>query len=622
MTEHELICGLEIHQQLDTKKLFCDCQTLLVEAEGDTIHRRLRPTQSELGEVDRAALAQAEKRMRFRYQAPHSSSCLVDADEEPPHAANAEALDIVLTFAAMLNARAVDEVHFMRKLVIDGSNTTGFQRTAMVAMDGYLEVSGRKISVPTFCLEEDAARKIDTKAGEITYRLDRLGIPLIEVATGPELHTPEEVKEAAQKLGSMMRATRKVKRGIGTIREDVNISIPGGARIEIKGVQELRLLPLYVEKEMERQRSLLKIKEVLKERGVVARTPEIKDYTDLFDACPSKVISGAIKKGGKVLGAPLFGFSGVMRSPDAKLRLGAEMAQYARTKGVAGIFHSDELPNYGIDQSYVDQVRVIMSLGPEDAFVLCADDAKKAESALNAAVVRAYGALQGVPEETRDPQPDGSSTYSRPLPGAARMYPETDVPPITIGEDRLRRIAGNLPELPEARTSRIASVYSIHEQQARQLVRDGWDELFEEVAKSKELAGITAKTLLSTLPELERQSVDISKLDEAALREVFSALGEGKFAKEAVPDVLGQVAKGKKVSEAVKELGIEVMSADEASAAVARIIKEREAFVKEKGVGAVGPLMGVVMAELKGKVDGKKASELLKKEIEKLLADH
>jgi len=620
MAEHELTCGLEIHQQLDTKKLFCDCQTLLVEAEGDSLLRRLRPTQSELGEVDRAALAQAERRMRFRYQAPHGSSCLVDADEEPPHAANAEALDIVLTVAAMLGARPVDEVHFMRKLVIDGSNTTGFQRTAMVAMDGGLEVNGRKVSVPTFCLEEDAARKVETKAGEVTYRLDRLGIPLIEVATGPELHTPEEVKEAAQRLGSMMRATRKVKRGIGTIREDVNISIPGGARVEIKGVQELRLLPLYVEKEMERQRSLLKIRDLLIERGVVRSPAEIKDHTGLFAACPSKVISGAIKKGGKVLGAPLPGFVGAMRSADAKLRLGAEMAQYARTKGVAGIFHSDELPNYGIDQGYVDQVRAAMGLGPDDAFVLCADDGRKAEAALRAAVDRAYMALDGVPEETRDPLPDGSSSYSRPLPGAARMYPETDVPPITLAPERLSRIAANLPELPEVRTARIASAYGIHEQQARQLVRDGWDDLFEEVARTRELAGVAAKTLLSTLPELERQGVDAAKLDEAALREVLSALAEGRFAKEAVPDVLGQVAKGKKVAEAVKELGISVMSADEASAVVARIIREREAFVREKGLNAVGPLMGVVMAELKGKLDGKAASELLRKEIERLLA--
>jgi glutamyl-tRNA(Gln) amidotransferase subunit E len=620
MSEHELTCGLEIHQQLDTKKLFCDCQTSLVEEEGAKFQRRLRPTTSELGEIDRAALVQAEKKMRFRYQAPPSASCLVDADEEPPHCANDEALDIVLTFAAMLRARSVDEVHFMRKIVIDGSNTTGFQRTAMIATDGVLEVNGRAISVPTFCLEEDAARKVDTKAGEITYRLDRLGIPLIEVATGPELHTPEEVKEAAQRLGSMMRATRKVKRGIGTIREDVNISIPGGSRIEIKGVQELRLLPVYVEKEVERQRSLLRIRDVLKERNVARSETAIQDLTETFIKCPSKVIMGALKKGGKVLGVPLPGFAGVLRSPDNKLRLGAEMAQYARTKGVAGIFHSDELPNYGIDQSYVDEVCRTFNLGTQDSFVLCADEVNRAEAALNAALARAYEALVGVPEETRDPLPDGTSTYSRPLPGAARMYPETDVPPITLEKDRLDRIASNLPEMPEVRTARIASTYGIHEQQAKQLVRDGWDDLFEEVASNKELAGIAARTLLSTLPELERQGVDVSKLDEAALREVFTSLSKGGFAKEAVPDVLSLVAKGNSVPQAIKELGITVISTDEAAEVVARIVHEREGFVREKGAGAVGPLMGVVMGELKGKLDGKAASDLIKKEIEKLLS--
>ncbi len=620
MSEHELTCGLEIHQQLDTKKLFCDCQTSLVEEEGVTFQRRLRPTTSELGEIDRAALVQAEKKMRFRYQAPPSASCLVDADEEPPHCANNEALDIVLTFAAMLKARPVDEVHFMRKIVIDGSNTTGFQRTAMIATDGILEVNGRVISVPTFCLEEDAARKVDTKAGEIIYRLDRLGIPLIEVATGPELHTPEEVKEAAQRLGSMMRATRKVKRGIGTIREDVNISIPGGSRIEIKGVQELRLLPIYVEKEVERQRSLLRIRDILKERNVSMRETEVRDLTETFSKCPSKVMMGALKKGGRVLGAPLPGFAGVLRSPDTKLRLGAEMAQYARTKGVAGIFHSDELPNYGIEQGYVDEVRKLFALGPQDAFVLCADIVEKAEAALRAAVSRAYQALMGVPEETRDPLPDGSSAYSRPLPGAARMYPETDVPPITLERERLERIASNLPEMPEVRTARIASTYGVHEQQARQLVRDGWDELFEEVATSKELAAAAARTLLSTLPELERQGVDISKVDETALREVFAALSKGEFAKEAVPDVLSLMAKGRSVPQAIKELGISVMSTDEAAMVVARIVHERETFVREKGAGAVGPLMGVVMGELKGKLDGKAASDLIRKEIEKLLS--
>lgn len=616
---HEVTVGLEIHQQLDTRKLFCDCPSCLVEEEGASFQRRLRPTQSEMGEIDRAALAQAERKMRFRYQAPPSASCLVDADEEPPHAANAEAVELALTVAALVEASPVDEIHFMRKLVIDGSNTTGFQRTAMVAMDGFLEVNGRRISIASLCLEEDAARKVETNGSEITYRLDRLGIPLIEIATGPDMHSPDEVKEVAQRLGSIMRATRKVKRGIGTIREDINISIPGGARVEIKGVQELRMLPIYVEKEMERQRSLLSIRDILQERGVGPAAVESIDITSTFDGCTSKVISGALKSGGKVLASKLPGFAGVLRSADGRLRLGAEMAQRARTRGVKGIFHSDELPAYGIGQEYVDAVRQALGSAPGDAFVLCAADEAKARNALEAAVERANEALVGVPEETRDPQPDGSSTYSRPLPGAARMYPETDVPPIAVPAERMDRIRANLPELPEARTKRIAADYGIHEQQARQLVREGWDDVFEEIAADREMAALAARTLTSTLSELERD-VDISRLDEAAFKAAFAGVSAGKFAKEAMPDVLRKMAEGKGVDDAVKELGLSAMSVDEAREIVAKVVREREAFVREKGMGAVGPLMGPVMAELRGRLDGKAANELLREELKKLLS--
>ncbi len=616
---HEVTVGLEIHQQLDTRKLFCDCPSCVVEVEGASFQRRLRPTQSEMGEIDRAALAQAERKMRFRYQAPPSASCLVDADEEPPHAANAEAVELALTVAALVEASPVDEIHFMRKLVIDGSNTTGFQRTAMVAMDGFLEVNGRRISIASLCLEEDAARKVETSGSEITYRLDRLGIPLIEIATGPDMHSPDEVKEVAQRLGSIMRATRKVKRGIGTIREDINISIPGGARVEIKGVQELRMLPIYVEKEMERQRSLLSIRDILQERGVGPAAVESIDITSTFDGCTSKVISGALKSGGKVLASKLPGFAGVLRSADGRLRLGAEMAQRARTRGVKGIFHSDELPAYGIGQEYVDAVRQALGSAPGDAFVLCAADEAKARNALEAAVERANEALVGVPEETRDPQPDGSSTYSRPLPGAARMYPETDVPPIAVPAERMDRIRANLPELPEARTKRIAADYGIHEQQARQLVREGWDDVFEEIAADREMAALAARTLTSTLSELERD-VDISRLDEAAFKAAFAGVSAGKFAKEAMPDVLRKMAEGKGVDDAVKELGLSAMSVDEAREIVAKVVREREAFVREKGMGAVGPLMGPVMAELRGRLDGKAANELLREELKKLLS--
>ena len=615
----EIVCGIEIHQQLDTKKLFCDCSTALVDEEGQKFFRRLRPTQSELGEIDRAALMQAEKKLRFVYQAPEGVSCLVDADEEPPHSANKDALGIVLTVAALLNAQPVDEVHFMRKIVVDGSNTSGFQRTAMIAMNGYIEINGKKISIPTFCLEEDAARKVETKAGEITYRLDRLGIPLIEIATGPDMRSAEEVKEVAFALGSIMRATRRVKRGIGTIREDLNISIPGGARVEIKGVQELRMLPIYVQNEANRQKSLLRIKEILLERGTKPASEEYMDLTEDFKSCESKIIASAIKKKGKVFAVALPGFAGVMKSADSTLRLGAEMAGYEKTKGVAGIFHSDELPNYGITQEYIDLVRKKLSLSDEDAFALCADDEKKASAAIVAAVRRANVALEGVPEETRDPKPDGTSVYSRPLPGAARMYPETDVPPIAIKDSMMSEIFANLPELPKEKAERIAAQYAIHIQQSTQLVRDGKDEIFEKVSVTSEIASVAARTLLSTLPELERDGSDISCITDDVIHTVFEGLSGSMFAKDAVPDILKAVIAGKTVECAVEEAGRSLMNADDAAEIVSRLVQERADFVKSKGLGAVGPLMGPLMAEMRGKIDGKQASELLKKEIEKFL---
>ncbi|MEI6796470.1 MAG: Glu-tRNA(Gln) amidotransferase subunit GatE, partial [Methanomassiliicoccales archaeon] len=529
--------------------------------------------------------------------------------------ANAEAMRTALQVAAMLNCSFADEVHFMRKLVIDGSNTSGFQRTALVALDGSMEVGERKIGILSVCLEEDAARKVEAKGQEVTYRLDRLGIPLIEIATAPDMHDPEEVKEVAIRIGSVLRATRKVRRGLGTIREDINISIPDGARIEIKGAQDLALLPEYVRREMERQASLLEIREELRGRGTAAPEVALVDISETLKDSKSKVISGALAKKGRIFAARLPGFEGVMKGKEGRWRLGAEMAQYARAMGVAGIFHSDELPAYGITPEEVASIRKALSLAESEGFALCADEARKAEAGLKAALRRAGMALQGVPEETRDPQPDGSSTYSRPLPGAGRMYPETDVRPIIINAAMAAELRSDLPELPEAKALRYAKEFGISEQQARQIVREGRDEIIE-AAAGMNLAAVGARTLLSTLPELEREGC---KVEDTAILAALRSLADGAFAKEALPDVLRKMSSGCDVVKAVADLGLGKVDASEAAAIVRALVEQRADFVRAKGAAAVGPLMAPAMAELKGKLEGKAVSDLLKQEIERLL---
>jgi len=612
--------GVEIHQQLSTGKLFCDCDSDLSDEHHKEFLRRLRPTQSELGEIDRAALEQAERKLQFRYQTvPYS--CLVEADEEPPHDANTRAIEAALEMASLLSMTPTDEIHFMRKIVIDGSNTGGFQRTALVARNGSLEVNGKRIGVTSICLEEDAARKIEEHEREIVYRLDRLGIPLVEISTEPDISTPEEARLVAERLGSLLRATKKVRRGIGTIREDVNISISGGARVEIKGAQDLRLLHVYVEEEVKRQLALIEMKGVLRERGARPVSADIKDLSRLFRETRCKVIKTAMEEHGKVLAVRLPKFGGLLGPTDhGTKRLGPEMAAHARVSGVKGLFHSDELPGYGVTLDEVDQVGAALGLERGDAFVLIADMEARARAGLVRAVDRVNVAIQGVPEETRDPLPDGHTVYSRPLPGKARMYPETDVRPILVDASVMESIRLNLPELPEDKAARFVKEFAMSTEQADMLVRSGYEDEFELLGKSLGNPQVVARVYLNTFPELEKTGLDTSRLTIETMRELMSGLNSGAFAKEAIPEILASVVKhGLSVSKAAESLGMETVDLGSVRAVCERVVREREGFIRERGEGALGPLMGIVMKELRGKVDGKIISEILREKIRQLL---
>ncbi|TLZ53451.1 MAG: Glu-tRNA(Gln) amidotransferase subunit GatE [Methanobacteriota archaeon] len=605
-----LKCGLEIHQQLDTHKLFCEDPSDRSEGVVAEFRRRLRPTQSELGEVDAAVMEEAKRKLAFVYQAT-GNACLVEADEEPPHPCNEDALDTVLLAAMMLNATIVEEIHFMRKIVIDGSNTTGFQRSALVAVDGSFELDGKRYGVPTILLEEDAARKIEERDGDIVYRLDRLGVPLIEVATTPDITSPDDAAKVALRIGSLLRATRRVKRGIGTIREDVNVSVARGARTETKGVQDLRMMATFVEKEASRQTALADCTDELRKRGITAIDDGIVDLTDLVREAKSSVLRNAIAAGGTVLGVRLPGFRGLLRG-----KLGPELAAHARVAGVGGILHSDELPGHGITEEEVQRIAQRMAVEGHDGFALVADAETRGREALEEVVERARAALAGVTAETRDPRPDGTTVYSRPLPGRARMYPETDVPPIRVTRERLDRLRAILPEMPETRLKRIVTAYTIPRQQATQLLEDGLDGEFESIVKETGEAQVTANALTYQFSEIRREGLDVDALPLERLRELFRLYHRGAFAKEAIPQVLRHmVRESTDASAAVTALGLGTMRDADVDAVLDEIVAAHEAMIRERGEAALGPLMGVAMERLRGKVDGRVLNEKLRKRL-------
>jgi len=252
-------CGLEIHQQLSGKKLFCDCPAINSDKKPDVrIKRELRAVAGETGIVDAAAKHEMKKHRTYIYVGNTEDTCLVEFDEEPAHPMNKEALTTAVVVSQLLNAKIVDDIQVMRKTVVDGSNVSGFQRTALVGYGGYIDTSLGKVRISSICIEEEAAQKLKQEKDFVTYKLDRLGITLIEIATDVDVKTPEHAKECAEKLGMILRSTGKVRRGLGTIRQDVNISIKGGARTEIKGFQDLKSIPKVIEKEIKRQQELIK----------------------------------------------------------------------------------------------------------------------------------------------------------------------------------------------------------------------------------------------------------------------------------------------------------------------------------------------------------------------------
>jgi Glu-tRNA(Gln) amidotransferase subunit E-like FAD-binding protein len=463
------MCGIEIHQQLAGKKLFCDCDAINSTKKPNLkITRRLRAVAGETGKVDIAASHEMKKDKEFIYVSNSEDTCLVEFDEEPPHSMNKDALATVIEVCQLLNAKIVDNIQVMRKTVVDGSNVSGFQRTALVGIDGYVDTSQGRVRIPNICIEEEAAQKYDESKDSITYKLDRLGITLIEIATEPDIISPEHAKETAEKIGMILRSTGKVKRGLGTIRQDVNVSIKGGVRVEIKGFQDLKSIP--------------------------------------------KVIVNEIKRHQKLI------------SQNKKIQM----------------------------------------------------EVRKAES-------------------------NFSTTFLRPMPGAARMYPETDIAPI---KPEIKKLVKR--EMIFDKIKRFSKNYKLSSDLSKAIAKSEKADLFETIIKknSKLKPAYVAEILVSYSRELLRDYMPCDPLliKENNLLDIFNELDSGNITKEIVMKILVDISKGKKLN--FDNYKVKLPDNFE---------KDVEKIVKNNKGAPFGAVMGEVMKKYRGQVDGKILSELVKK---------
>ena len=619
--------GLEIHQQLATnKKLFCNCTPIETEEYSIRFQRKLRAAKSELGEYDPAALFEKSKSKSIMYFANPESSCLVEQDEEPPHELDVDAKRISLIIASALKSEIFSEVYPMRKTVVDGSNTTGFQRTMLISQGGHFEVENEKIGIQSICLEEDAAKILGDEGSVRKFGLERLGVPLVEIATEPFEANPQHIKKIALALGRILRSTKKVKRGLGSIRQDVNVSIKdGGVVIEVKGVQQLEQLEKVVEYEAKRQHGLLKISKKLQE---IEWSPKDKENgivtTKQFENCKSKIIQNAIKKNQEIVTIVFKNMGGMFGySPYEGIRLGKEVAELVRFFGLGGVFHSDELPNYGIEEGDIENLKEFLKISHNDAFLILAVPLEKMDTIVDQIILRIdYIRNNGIPIDTRLATQDGETKFLRPRPGAARMYPETDIPPIIISKNELEQAQENIPKSWDESIKEIQSKYEINLQLAEQIFDSKYIELFENIIKKINVnPTFVASILCSTITNLERSGLNSTLLKNDEIRKTFEFLEKEKIAKESIEIIFENIMAGKSntVEEAMKIASIETVNDTDLEKIIQGIVDKNEQLVKNQKERSIGPLMGIVMKELRGKASGEIVNKILLKNIQKKL---
>jgi glutamyl-tRNA(Gln) amidotransferase subunit E len=607
--------GLEIHQQLLTsKKLFCRCPAgLYSDSFNAEILRHMRPTLSELGEYDGTALMEFKTKKEIIYQINRGTVCTYEMDDTPPFELSSDALDIALEVGLLYGCVMVDEIHIARKQYLDGSIPTGFQRTTIVGVDGSIPYKDRRINIVQLGLEEDACREVSDVGHRRVYLTDRLGMPLIETVTAPEMRTPQEVAEVANILRKLVRSTGKVRTGPGAARQDVNVSVTGGTRIEIKGVPRIPNIPLLTYNEAMRQFNLLCLRDELHRRGITKETFRSKtdEVTKLLRKTRYQPLKNAISEGLTVNCVLLHGFKGLLRwQTQTDTFFSREISDRVRVIAclttLPNIMHSDS-PSETLASSEWQLLKKTVGATEDDTIVLVWGNKQDAATGANEVIIRAKEATIEIPSETRQALRDGTNGFERILPGPNRMYPDTDLPPRQITREHLAQIKKSVP-VPFWENEEWYRTLGIPADVIQPLSFSSFASLFTSSVKQWNLPPTLVAVALIQLPKRVAKILGRRvTFTVETMHEILAAYKEGTLAKEGFLPVLMQIAGGREFSRS----SLSHYSENELAVAIGRAQQELSAMKIRRPEKSHDILMGILMSHVRGKIDGGALSKKL-----------
>lgn len=630
--------GLEIHQQLYTeRKLFCRCPAGLYSQEGRhdaEVVRHMRPTLSELGEYDGTALMEFRTRKQILYLLNHESVCTYEMDDTPPFLINQQALDIAVEIALLLNCNLVGELHVMRKQYLDGSIPTGFQRTAIVGVDGHIPFRGHKLRILQLALEEDSCREISDEGHTITFMTDRLSMPLVEVVTAPELRSPSEVAEACEVLGRLLRATGKVRRGAGATRQDVNVSVQGGTRVEIKGVPSVRLIPRLVRQEGLRQKALLDIRDRLWIRDLEPLGSARTRFVDhIVSNTNSQVLKEALERGDHVGAISIRNMGDVLSAPTVGNRtladeVGGRIRVVACLDDPPHLLHRGTRGPNALSNREWRSIRKSLRAKADDAVLVVWGEEKDIQIAFEEIDLRLLEASLGIPPETRQVLEDGLNDFERILPGPDRMYPDTDSPPVSVSDERVEVARSQLPTPPRKRERHYLEL-DLSRHQTYSLALSPFRQAFETAVEKGCSTKMAARLLVEETVSLARKGVFVNALPDNFFVDLLVALKKEIFYREATRTVVKAAAKKAQnplssqevaLEPLLQELEIAPLKGQKLVDAVQSILKQSPRPVSPDPEARKRFFMGHVMYRLGGRVYGKAVSQLVEKSLHQLPA--